>query len=506
MASSAKPSGALTGPGAAAGPLVVSRKNPRYFAIRSADSDQVVYLTGSHFNHNFHDGAGPGPACAETPEQFDYPGYLRFLQDHGHNFIRLWRWEHFKSLVGDGKFHMCMSPQPWPRTGPGTALDGKPRFDLSRFDPAYYGRLRDRVVAAGNVGIYVGVMLFDGHALHLSAPPDNVEGHPFFAPNNVNGIGIDSIVDYQVLPLDPRVQALQEAHIRKVVDTIHDLPNVLYEVANESSGDTADSVNLPDGTTIQTPIGDSTQWQYWVIDFLQQYETKMGYDKHPIGMTMQYPVPDPRKVNDPLFKSRADWISPGFDEPAAKVEKGQGPPPGRWLVNPPASDGAKVVLSDSDHYSPFLINVLWAWKSFLRGHNPVLYDFGIMNGVNPSDPTAGTPPYQSCEPARHAMGDTRRYAQKVKLVDMKPHDDLSSTGYALASPGKEYLVLQPSETSEAFTVELAAGSYAVEWHSVETRATVGGAKVTVERKGRQSFTAPFPTGPAVLYLEGEVTA
>ena len=32
------------------------------------------------------------------------------------------------------------------------------------------------------------------------------------------------------------VQALQEAYIRKVVDAVQDLPNVLYEVANESSG------------------------------------------------------------------------------------------------------------------------------------------------------------------------------------------------------------------------------------------------------------------------------
>jgi len=31
---------------------------------------------------------------------------------------------------------------------------------------------------------------------------------PFHAANNVNGIGIASIVDHQVLPLDPRVQAL----------------------------------------------------------------------------------------------------------------------------------------------------------------------------------------------------------------------------------------------------------------------------------------------------------
>jgi hypothetical protein len=79
-------------------------------------------------------------------------------------------------------------------------------------------------------------MLFDGWALHLSPAPDHVEGHPFHAANNINGIGIGSILDCQVLPLDPRVQALQETYIRKVVDTLHDLPNLLWEVANESSG------------------------------------------------------------------------------------------------------------------------------------------------------------------------------------------------------------------------------------------------------------------------------
>ena len=38
---------------------------------------------------------------------------------------------------------------------------------------------------------------------------------------------------------------------------------------------------LPDGSSIDTPIGDSTQWQYWVIDTVKEYEREMGYDPHP---------------------------------------------------------------------------------------------------------------------------------------------------------------------------------------------------------------------------------
>ena len=104
----------------AVGPLVVSEANPRYFEIRGDDGQlRAVYLTGAHVNNNFHDGMGPGAECPDEPDRFDFDAYLRWLTDHGHNFIRLWRWEQFKSQVGGGAVHACMSPQPWPRTGPG---------------------------------------------------------------------------------------------------------------------------------------------------------------------------------------------------------------------------------------------------------------------------------------------------------------------------------------------------------------------------------------------------
>ena len=483
-----------------AGPLVVSEANPRYFAMASGGGAgrRVVYLTGSHVNNNFHDGSGPGADCAETPEPNDFRRYLGFLKERGHNFVRLWRWEQFRSQVAGGSFHLCMTPQPWPRTGPGTAKDGRPRFDLSKFDPAYFDRLRDYVIAAGDEGIYVSVMLFEGFGLHLSLPPDNVEGHPFHAANNVNGVGITSINDYQVLPLDECVQALQETYIRKVIDTVQDLPNVLYEVANESSGGGSVDADFLQAIGLSGPPdwGDSTGWQYRVINFVKRYEEEMGYARHPVGTTMQYPVPDQSKVNDVLFDSAADWISPGFDDVQSPMQES------RWLTDPPANDGAKVIISDTDHYSPMRSDALWAWKSFLRGHNPILYDLGIVTGVNPPDPSSGSPSFASLEPARLAMGDTRRFAEDMDLAGTEPCGDLSSTGYALANPGEEYLVLQPGEGSAPFTVTLEANTYSVRWHSVGSRETEDAGTVTVETRADITFTAPFAeAGPAVLSLK-----
>jgi hypothetical protein len=84
------------------------------------------------------------------------------------------------------------------RTGPGEALDGRPKFDVTRFDEAYFGRLRERVEAAQQRGIYVMVMLFQGFSVEQKGT-DGVDptkgnpwdGHPFNRANNINGIDGD---------------------------------------------------------------------------------------------------------------------------------------------------------------------------------------------------------------------------------------------------------------------------------------------------------------------------
>jgi hypothetical protein len=160
------------------------------------------------------------------------------------------------------------------------------------------------------------------------------------------------------------------------------------------------------------------------------------------------------------------------------------------------------VITDTDHYAPGRGDALWAWKSFLRGHYPILMDFGIIGGMNPPDPSAGDMSFESFEPARYAMGDTVRFAERMNLSAMEPRDGLSSTGYALANEGEEYLVLDPGEARDPFTATLSVGTYVVEWYSVNSRETVVTDQVRVESSSAISFSAPFElAGPSVLYLK-----
>jgi hypothetical protein len=96
------------------------------------------------------------------------------------------------------------------------------------------------------------------------------------------------------------------------------------------------------------------------------------------------------------------------------------------------------------------------------------------------------------------MGRARTYAQKIDLAAATPHDELSSTTYCLANPGKEYLVYKPGDP-KAFTVSLVAGAYEFEWFNPTTGAVAekGSFKST---EGSRSFAAPFD-GDAVLYLK-----
>jgi hypothetical protein len=223
-------------------------------------------------------------------------------------------------------------------------------------------------------------------------------------------------------------------------------------------------------------------------------------------MTMQFPVADQTRVNQPLLDSRADWISPGYDDEIfteGRHPMAPGAPPSHWFADPPPADGAKVIISDTDHYAPGNGDALWAWKSFLRGHHPILMDFGLIAGLAPgapADPSGGVPPFEFYEPARYAMGDTRRFAERMNLIGMEPSGDLTSTRFALASPGEEYLVLEPTGEGAPFTVQLEGGTYAVEWFDVSARQTTVADPFAVDTAGTTTFTAPTGGGPAVLYL------
>lgn len=464
----------------ATGPLKVHPSNPRYF---TDGSGKAIYLTGSHHWNNFLDSGQIGhPVIA-----FDYSRYLEFLMSHNHNFMRMWAWE-------GGINQNYVDLFPYARTGPGTALDGQPKFDLDQFNQAYFARLRSRVVAAQERGIYVSIMLFNGWSIYDHGYENPWPLHPFHGDNNINGIngnpgGEGEREGWEVHTLNvPAITARQQAYIRKVIDTVNDLDNVLYEITNETAIFSKD-------------------WQYHMIRFVHTYEATKP-KQHPVGMTSFDTSPEDASRDgaiEALLSSPADCISPSNDRMA------------NYATSPPPASGKKVVLSDTDHFFGIGGDHNWVWKTFTRGLNPIYMDpLDFLTGGQQDPPGAGT--------ARLAMGDTRAYANRMNLAAMIPRSDLCSTTFCLADPGFEYLVYVPFGShwlepyiqllpsyrlrswikslelfSRTVTVDLGAASKAltVEWFNPIT----GEITATGTRTGgrSQNFTAPF-RGDAVLYL------
>ena len=98
---------------------------------------------------------------------------------------------------------------------------------------------------------------------------------------------------------------------------------------------------------------------------------------------------------------------------------------------------------------------------------------------------------------RKNLGYTLSYAKKMNLVSMLPHQELTSTGYALANPGSEYLVYQPG--SGGFNVNLIAGDYNFEWFNPSSGSVIQTGLISASG-GNNNFTPPF-SGDAVLYLK-----
>jgi hypothetical protein len=437
----------------AAGPLRVPKENPRYFADSAGN---IVYLTGAHTWPNLRDMGHTDP-----PKPFDWPGYLDFLAERHHNFIRLWAWDLYRHVDESGET-IYASPFPWPRAGAKKALDGKPRFDLGRFEQSYFDRLRDRVESARRRGIYVSIMLFEGWGAQFAG--EAWAGHPLNPANNTSGIDADPEATGKGLAAStlqvPAVTRLQEAYVRKVIDTVNDLDNVLYEISNEAG-----------------PY--STDWQYHMIRFIKQYQAAKP-KQHPVGMTFQYQGGS----NQALFDSPADWISPNPDAPGDYS----------YQDDPPPALGRKVILSDTDHLWGIGGSQAWVWKSFCRGTNPLFMD-PYLHDTFYTRPISGLDP--KWDPVRDSLGHTRRYAERMDLAKAAPSEEISSTRYCLASPGEQYLIYLPDGGSVTVDLSAAEGRMAVEWFDpsqAETHtgdAVAGGDEVTLR--------APF-AGDAVLYL------
>ena len=107
------------------------------------------------------------------------------------------------------------------------AFDGLTKFDLDRWNPEYFARLKDFMREAGSHGIVVELVFFCPFYRDemWTLSPLNIR-------NNINKIGDYKREDVYTLK-DPAMQRVQDALVRKIVAELREFDNLMYEICNE---------------------------------------------------------------------------------------------------------------------------------------------------------------------------------------------------------------------------------------------------------------------------------
>lgn len=202
-------------------PIHIHPQNPKLFEFRG---QPVALVTATE-----HYGS-----VMNRPFRFDR--YLEDLADKRMTLSRLFLL--FRELQSARNPHSTCKPDssdyitPYPRTGPGRATDGEPKYDLDRWNDEYFARLHAFLAQASRHGIVVEVTLLS------NTYGDSVWAlNPLNAENNINGMPAMPWPDYMTLRR-PELARRHLAFVRKVVEEINAYDNFFFEICNEPGGKT----------------------------------------------------------------------------------------------------------------------------------------------------------------------------------------------------------------------------------------------------------------------------
>jgi hypothetical protein len=164
---------------------------------------------------------------------FDFERYFAALARDGLNHTRTFSGTYREVPGSFGITDNTLAPKPgrylapWSRSDEPGYFDGGNKFDLTRFNPEYFERLRRFMASAAKHGIVVEFNLFCPFYEEVLW-----QACPMNARNNVNGIG--NCPRDQVLTLKHAdLVEVQVAFVRKVVEVLNEFDNFYFEVCNE---------------------------------------------------------------------------------------------------------------------------------------------------------------------------------------------------------------------------------------------------------------------------------
>ena len=450
---------------ARATPFQLHPENPHYFLFRGEPT--LLITSAEHYG-------------AVLNADFDYARYLESLASDKLNNTRIFVGAYCEQPGDFGIARNTLAPAPgrficpWARSDQPGYANGGNKFDLGRWDAAYFERLKDFVAQAGARDIVVEVNLFCPFY-----KDDMWDLSPMNAVNNIDAVG--AVGREQVYTLDESdgLLDIQVQMVRKVAAELKDFDNIYYEIMNEPYARDVPMV-----------------WQEHIVDALVEIERALGM-RHLISLNIAN-----EKILVEDVHPQVSLLNFHYAWPPATV-------PMNYHLNRAIGDNETGFRGTGDfHYRRE------GWAFILAGgalYNNLDYSFAV--GFED-----GTFAY----PDEHPGGGTAALRAQLRIlgafirsfdfVHMASFDGIADLPedlamYALAVPGRQYAVYlchtvkeAGAETSARLTLDLPQGTYRAEWIDTLSGERIGGESFAHDGGARELASPAFAEDLALRLL------
>lgn len=441
-------------------PLRLLLQNPHYFQYQNKPT--VLVGSGEHYG-------------AVVNLDFDYKTYLAALHTDGLNITRLFTGAYVEKLGDFGIQKNTLAPKagrivlPWARSGQDGYTLGGNRFDLTKWDSAYFVRLRDFVAEAQRQGVIVEITLFSSHY---------GTGWPYSAFNPINNVNqTDDVKPLLVNTLqNGNLLGYQEQYTRKIVRELNGFPNLYFEIQNEPWADQKDTILVwneyhtaengkPDfRATLEVTSQAANDWQRRVASWIVDEEKRLP-QKHLISQNIgnfRYPVVNP----DP----NVSIVNFHYALPEAVADN--------YALNRVVGFNETGFAGQND-----VTYRRQAWRFLMAGgglFNQLDYSFAV--GAEAGQDTAyrgGTTPGGGSPALRKQFAILKQYVERLDLARLAPDPAVvrASPGaltYALRNGPAGWVIYAEPLALKPFTLQLnlPKGNYRAEWTDVVTGAVL----------------------------------
>jgi hypothetical protein len=436
-------------------PIQVCPENPHYY--RYGGKPILLITSAEHYG-------------AVINKEFDYVAYFDALRAHGLNYTRIYPGAMFEPA---GKFvpGNTLGPKPgslivpWARSNqPGYHLGGN-RFDLDRWDPEYFARLKDFLTQAGRRGIFVEICFFN------SQYDDTWPLSPLNAANNVQGAGRCDWRAAQTLK-DSELVSRQDAYIRKLTQEANPCDNVVLEICDEPG-------HIGTGFELSGP------WVDHLADVVLETERTLP-QRHLLAQEVDGPLGGPVDFSaDPRFTVIVGQYLWGDDQGEMGGMKGLD---FKYRNNKPIELNETAYFPAWYNGDKVADSRVEAWEFIVGGGAA----FDHLNGLFTVDNPAGKTPDN--ERVLRALDNLKHFMESFDFVRMAPDKEFLVSGVrppeyhrALSEPGKQYALyihhssekrggsytVVPGDYQEELVLELPSGQYRADWIDPETEAVLG---------------------------------